>query len=155
MTDFVEWGIRTLRMQGKETPSWTGVEKEDLRGGVPDRTPGMWVSGEDWQEHSQWRNSMSQSSKTSSVWAAWIDGWGGGACRVLRREEAGTDVWIALEMCCLNLDHLSLNLIPFLLPTPSTLFWVYTETPWENATIAMSSQWCSDQGNDLSWTVVI
>lgn len=81
-----------LTVQRKEWPSWTGVRKEDLKGGVPDRTPGSQVSGEDWEEHSKLRNSMSQSSKTSSMWAAWRAEWGGGTCRGLRREEAGTEV---------------------------------------------------------------
>lgn len=81
-----------LGAQRKEGLSWTGVEKEDLGEGVSDRTPGLQGSerrglGRAFHAEEQHEPEL----KTSSVWAAWTAGCGDGACRGLRREEAGTE----------------------------------------------------------------
>lgn len=68
--------------QRRERPSWIEVERVHHEGGGSDRTPGLQVSGQDWEERSKLRNGMSQSFTISSILAHWIDvGWGGGACR--------------------------------------------------------------------------
>lgn len=65
--------------QRREKPSWIEVEKVHHRGGESDRTPGLQVSGQDWEEHFKLRNDMSQSFTISSLLAHWIDTrWGGG-----------------------------------------------------------------------------
>ena len=64
-----------LGSQRNERPCWIGVQKEDamVGGVVPDGAPGLPVSGEDREAHSQLRKSVSQSWKASSALAHWVD----------------------------------------------------------------------------------
>lgn len=61
-------------------------ERRHHGGGMPDRTPGLQVSGEDWEEHSKLRNSVSIDTLDGGGWGG---GGGDGECKGLMRDEAG------------------------------------------------------------------
>lgn len=109
--------ITVLGVQRRAWPSWIGVEK----GGVMEEEclTGPWACG--WVERTgegilSWGMAWAKALRHWCIGT--LDRWGvrGGTRRGLMRDEAGMlgrdNVWKVLEMCCLNLGHLSLNPVP-------------------------------------------